>query len=73
MAEEHGKSIHRILLEFIHDDEGSMRDRTACIKLWYDFTIAKLEEGGKTDTALGPVVYLPEMKSKLKAIAGGKK
>lgn len=46
-----------------HDlvDIPRIRERQAAIKIFKDFTMAKLEEGGKADQALGgPGLYLPE-------------
>lgn len=55
-----GKTIDDILLGFIYDDDARMGDRLAAIKLWKEYTIAKLQEGGETDKGLAPQVFLPE-------------
>ena len=70
-AEKEGKTIYGVLLDIIYG--GSERNSMTAAKLIMDHTIAKLSEGGETDQALGPAVYLPEQKSRLKAIDGGKK
>ena len=70
-AKEKGKDIDDILLGFIYDLDATLRDRTACIKLWKEQTVPRIQEGGGTDLALGPAVYLPELKPKLRVIAGG--
>jgi hypothetical protein len=57
-----GKTIDDILLGFIYDDETPQKDRIACMKLWKEYTIAKLQEGGETDKQLGPGIYLPQEK-----------
>jgi hypothetical protein len=59
-AEKYGKSVDDILLTFIYDEKASLKDRAACIKLWKEYTIAKLSEGGEADKNLGPGIYLPE-------------
>lgn len=58
-AEKNNKTIDDILLSFIYDEEASLKDRAACIKLWKEYTIAKLSEGGDADKDLGPGIYLP--------------
>lgn len=59
-AEKEGKEIDDILLDFIYDGEGSTKDRVACIKLWKEFSMARISEGGEADRELGPGIYLPE-------------
>ena len=58
-AEKKKKTIDDILLEFIYDEKSPLRDRAACIKLWKEYTIAKMQEGGETDKEAGPGIYLP--------------
>ncbi len=45
-AKSTGKDVDDILLDFIYADEVRIADRVACIKLWKEFTMAKLAEGG---------------------------
>ena len=74
-AEKFGKTVDQVLLDFIHDPEAKHSDRIACIKLFKTFTIAKLQEGGETDTLLGPAFFLPEQRpdpAKMYSITGGK-
>jgi len=71
-AKKMGKDIDDILLGFIYDENGKMVERTACIKLWKEYTIAKMAEGGQTDKGLGPAVFLPEQRPQLGVVAGGK-
>ncbi len=63
-AKKHKKSIDEILLDFIYDtskdNKIAVKNRIACIKLWKEYTIAKLQEGGETDTTLGPTIFLPK-------------
>ena len=64
-AKKYGKTIDDILLQFIYNEgeekgELTKKDRAACIKVWKEYTVAKIQEGGKTDEALGPGIYLPE-------------
>lgn len=59
-AEKHGKTIDEILLDIIYAEETGVKDQLAGIKLWKEYTIAKIQEGGDTDTELGPNIFLPE-------------
>jgi len=68
-AKKYGKSIDEILLDFIYA-EGNARDRLAAIKLWKEYTVAKLQEGGETDTTVTPELYLPEKRPDLKVVGG---
>jgi len=78
-AKKHGKDIDDILLSFIYakdlageDVKVGARDRIACIKVWKDYTIAKLTEGGETDKQLGPAVFLPEQRPRFETVPGSK-
>jgi hypothetical protein len=66
------KSIDEILLDIIYTADAAPRDVLPAIKLWKEYTIAKLAEGGETDKKAGPAVYLPEQRPQLEAIDGGK-
>ena len=59
-AKKKKKTVDDILFEFVYDEGIPVRERIACIKIVKDYTTAKLTEGGTTDEALGPAVYLPE-------------
>ncbi len=60
-AREKGKDVDDILLDIIYGVEAvNSRDRLAAIKLWKDYTMARISEGGETDKSLGPQIYLPE-------------
>ena len=64
-AKEKGKSIDDVLCEFIfeekvHDQVVQNNQRIAAIKLFKEYTIAKLNEGGDIDKNLSPSTYLPE-------------
>lgn len=61
-AKKHGKSIDEVLLDFVYAEDTSDKDRIACIKIFKEYTIAKIQEGGETDKALGPGIYLPTEK-----------
>lgn len=67
-AKKEKKTIDEILLDFIYDTKLTAKDRAACIKLFKDFSTAKISEGGETDTALGPAVYLPQQRPKLEVV-----
>lgn len=72
-AKKRGRDIDDILLGFIYADEDvKPGDRIACIKLWKEYTMAKLAEGGETDKALGPAVFLPEQRPQLHSVDGMK-
>lgn len=62
IAEQKGKTVDRILLDFIYDEEEKKRDRAAYMKLWYDISEPRIQEGGEADKANGPGIYLPEEK-----------
>lgn len=61
-AEKEGKTVDEILLDFVYDSEMSKKDRISSMKLWYDVTTPKIQEGGEADKANGPGIYLPEEK-----------
>jgi hypothetical protein len=67
-AKKNKKTIDEILLAFIYDEELPAKDRLASIKLWKEYTIAKLQESGETDIALGPAVFLPAQHPRLVAV-----
>lgn len=63
-AVKYKKTMDEILLDIIYDPDVGRRDQLACIKLWKEYTIAKVQEGGETDRSLaeegGPQIGLPE-------------
>ncbi len=67
-AKEQGKDIDDILLFLIYNSKTTDRDRLASIKLWKDYTMARISEGGEADRQLGPSIYLPEQKPILAAV-----
>ena len=74
-AEKHGKTVDEVLLDFIYAGDSKDSDRLAAIKLFKTYTIAKLQEGGETDQALGPAFFLPEQRpdpAKIHVLNGGK-
>lgn len=59
-AEEKGKDLDDLLLEMAYDvGNVSDKDRLACIKVFKEYTIAKMQEGGEADKSIGPGIYLP--------------
>lgn len=70
----YGKTIDDVLLGFIYgetDKDGvvpKISDRVTCIKVYKEYTIAKMQEGGETDKALGPSVFLPEQRPQLSVV-----
>jgi hypothetical protein len=59
-AKETGKTIDDILLMILYAKDTVTRDRLAAIKLFKDKTMANISEGGISDVALGPTLFLPE-------------
>ena len=62
-----GHSLDDILLMIIYGDKFQgdkvpLKDRVACIKLFKEYTMAKLAEGGDIDTQTEIPVWLPEKK-----------
>jgi hypothetical protein len=71
-AKKHGKDVDDVLLEFVYSVQEKTRDRLAAIKLWKDFSAVKITEGGETDKALGPAVFLPSQRPTLSVVDGKK-
>ena len=67
-AKETGKDIDQLLVDRVYDETLSDRNFLAAVKLVKDLTSPKLTEGGETDKALGPSIYLPEQKPKLEIV-----
>ena len=67
-AKEQGKTIDDILMYIIYDKKTNDNSRLAAIKLFKEYTIAKIQEGGEMDKVLGPTIYLPEQKPTLAAV-----
>ena len=67
-AKRTGKSIDDVLCSIIYNDEAKNSDRLAGIKVFKEYTAAKLQEGGEADKALGPALYLPEQRPSLSAV-----
>ena len=68
-AKKSGKDIDDVLLaviyndkKYLEDDDITIRDRLAAIKLFKDKTMAPITEGGIVDRNLGPQTYLPKEK-----------
>lgn len=58
-ADERGIDLDDLLLEIAYDKQMAPKDRIACIKVYKEYTIAKMQEGGEADKDLGPGIYLP--------------
>ena len=58
-AKKYGKDLDDVLLEIALDPNGKAKDKLAAIKVFKDFTMAKISEGGEADKSLGPAVFLP--------------
>ncbi len=67
-AKEQGKSIDDILMFIVYDKNTTDNARLAAIKLFKDYTIPKIKEGGETDKAIGPAVFLPEKHPRLELV-----
>ncbi len=72
-AKQEGKTLYDILLDFSYDTDLSVKDRQASTKLYLDKMHISVSEGGETDKALGPSIYLPEQKPTLAAVTDIKK
>jgi len=62
-----GHSLDDILLMIIYGDKFQgdkvpLKDRVACIKLFKEYTMARLTEGGDIDNQIEMPVWLPEKK-----------
>jgi len=71
-AVDQGKTIDDILMYIVYDKKTTDNARLAAIKLFKDYTIPKIKEGGETDKAIGPAVFLPDRHPRLEVIDGGK-
>jgi hypothetical protein len=74
-AKKNGKTIDDVLLEIAYSTEEKTADRLAAVKIFKTHTMAKLNEGGETDVALGPAFFLPEQRpdpAKIHVLPGGK-
>lgn len=72
LARIRGKDIDDILLELIYSVQDRTTDRIAAIKLFKELTMPKISEGGATDKALGPAVFLPEQRPVLSVVKDDK-
>ena len=72
-AKETGKDIDQLLVDKLYDEEITDRNFLAAVKLVKDLTSPKITEGGETDKALGPSIYLPEQKPILAVVTDIKK
>ncbi len=72
-AKKSGREVHEVLLDLIYNEAAHDRDRLAAMKLWYQFTLPKLQEGGEADKNVwaGPAIFLPEQRPELELIEGG--
>lgn len=75
----HGRDVHDILLSIIYgmDLEGNAveattAERLEAIRLFYDFTMARITEGGEVDRRLGSDPSLRDDRPNLASIDGGK-
>ncbi len=72
-AKEEKREIQDMFLDIVYDSDAPRREKLAAGKLIWEYTIAKLQEGGETDTALGPVVFLPKQHPRFEIVGGKKK
>ena len=61
-AKKYKKTVDDVILEFIYNEELPPTHRVNSIKLWKEITMPKISEGGATEQALGPGIYLPTEK-----------
>lgn len=74
-AKQYSKTLDDVLLDIAYSPEEKTADKLAAIKIFKTHTMAKLNEGGETDVALGPGIFLPEQRpdpATLHVLPGGK-
>jgi hypothetical protein len=72
-AQRYGKDIDDVILELIYTADESGRTKVSAWKGWRELTMPKITEGGETDKALGPKLFLPEHRPpELSVVPGGK-
>lgn len=78
-AKKYGKSIDDICLAMIYGSdlkgnpyETDNKEKIACMKLWKEYTLAKMVEGGTTDKALAPAIFLPSQRPVLRVVESPK-
>lgn len=70
-AKKYEKTIDEVILDIIYTTK-SDKDKLAAIKLFKDFSMAKISEEGPTNQDLGPQIFLPEKRAEIVALPGGK-
>ena len=58
----HGQSLDDVILQIAHGSEAPNRERLAAAKLYKDYCMAKLSEGGEADKTITPPIMLPPQK-----------
>lgn len=71
-AKRHGQTVDELLMEVLYSQHTTTRDRLWAIKLFKEFTMAKIAEGGDADRSLAPALFLPEHHPALRVVSGGK-
>ena len=67
-AKDQGKTIDDILMYIVYDKKTTDNARLAAIKLFKDYTIPKIKEGGEADKTLAPAVFLPGKNPRLELV-----
>lgn len=67
-AEREGKTLKEIVLEFCYDTAASKAERVIAIKLYWQYQMVAVSEGGEADRALAPALFLPEQRPHLQAV-----
>ena len=67
-AKDRGRDLDDIVLEVLYSPQERTADRLAAYKLIKDQVTPKITEGGETDKALGPAVFLPEHHPRLSIV-----
>ena len=67
-AKRHKKTIDDVLLSIVYDETAKNSDRMTGIKVFKEYTTAKITEGSETDKNLGPAVFLPEQRPTLEVV-----
>jgi hypothetical protein len=71
-AKKEGKTITGGLLDIFYAEKTADTVKITAAKLLLDKTMIQVTEGGETDKALGPAVYLPGQRPALSVVEGKK-
>ena len=68
-AEEEGKTLFQVCLDWIYDEDVRIERRQAAWKMYADKMLIQVSEGSAADqTVDGPAVYLPKQRPQLEIV-----